>query len=251
MQQQSTHSVERNATYNELVDAHCHLDMFDDPFTVIGDARMGGVSTMITAGGSQVSSLAAMEIADRGSVFAVIGIDPASAGSCGGFLGEMEGLIKRNRRVVGIGEAGLDYKAGPPKDVQREAFEEQILLSQKLGVPIVIHSRQAIGDVIEIVRSHGVSRAMFHYFEGDEKQAALLAGMGNLISIPPIESARRRRVIETLGIGSLAAETDSPAVGRNPLDVIRVVEWIGAVKGMDFSEAARSVTENVKKLFSI
>ncbi len=251
MQQQSTHSIERNALYSELIDAHCHLDLFDDYRTVVSDSRIGGVSGMITAGGSAKSSMAAISIADGMSVLAVIGIDPAYAQSDGGFVAGMEELVRKNPCVVGVGEAGLDYKVGPQKAVQKRIFEEQIELAQMLDIPIVIHCRQAMDDVIGIVRDRGVGRAMFHYFEGDEQQAARLAEMGNLISIPPIESARRKRVISALDIDSLAAETDSPAVGRNPLDVIKVVEWIAATRGIDFVYAAQRVTQNVKKLFSL
>ena len=92
---------------------------------------------------------------------------------------------------------------------------------------------------------------MFHFFEGDEAKASELAELGYLISIPPIESSRRKRVINELSIDSIAVETDSPVVGKSPLDVIRIVEWIAEIKGISFDDASMRITQNVKKLFSL
>jgi TatD DNase family protein len=225
--------------------------MFDDIPTVINDARMGGVRAIITAGGSRSSSTSAARIADGISVFAVIGVDPESAQKDGDFIDEMGQLVDQNRNIIGIGEVGLDYKVGAQKELQKKVFERQIAVAQQLDVPIVVHSRGAIDDVIDIVKEHGVSRAMFHFFEGDEKQAEDMADMGNLISIPAQESGRRKRIIGNIRISSIAAETDSPVVGDSPIDVIKAVEWIAQVKGIDFAQCASAITENVKKLFGL
>jgi len=236
----------------ELTDAHCHLDLFDDPRLTIQDARMGGVNIMITAGGSRSSSMAAIKITEHEkNVFAVIGIDPQGAVEDADFVGKIKELVKTHRSVIGIGEIGLDYKVGAEKALQKKVFEEQMEIARLLDVPIVVHSRQAIEDVTALVIKHGVKKAMFHYFEGDEQQAKALADMGYIISIPPSESGKRRRVINALDINSLAAETDSPAVGKNPIDVIRVVQYIAGIKQIPFEEASACTTENVKKLFSI
>lgn len=252
MLQQSTRNIEKyQHVGNELVDAHCHLELFKDPQTTISDSVMGGVRLIITAGGSRTSSIAAMDLADGKNVFAVIGIDPAYALKDGDFLGEIEDIVKANKGVVGIGEVGLDYKIDVPKDVQKEVFEDQIEIARSLGIPLVIHSRQAIDDVMAVVREHKVRGAMFHYFEGDEKQALELADMGCFISIPPVESSKRKRVINSLDISNLVVETDSPVVGKTPLDVIKAVEWIAQIKGMGFDETAHRLTQNVKKVFSL
>ena len=236
---------------NELADAHCHLDAFPDPSTTIKDARFGGISTMVTAGGSRASSLEAIRIADNEGVFAVIGIDPQNADGDFGFVGEIECLVKAHGKVVGIGEIGIDNKVGTEKQLQNDVFERQIEIAKALDVPIVVHSRQAIDEVIEIIKRHEVKKAMFHFFEGDEGKAKLLADMGYVISIPPIESARRKRVINKIDIRNIAVETDSPVVGKSPLDVIRIVEWIAGIKGIPFGEASLRITQNVKRLFSI
>jgi TatD DNase family protein len=236
---------------NELSDVHCHLDMFKDPFVIAKDALFGGVSIIITAGGSEASSLSAVKMADGDNVFAVIGIDPQNAANDAGFVDQLPGIIKSNRRVVGIGEIGLDYSMGIDREIQVGVFERQIEIAKSLDVPIVVHSRKAISEVAELVKAHGVKKAVFHFFEGDENMASDLADLGYLISIPPIESSRRKRVINKLSIDSIVVETDSPAVGKSPLDVIKVVELVSEIKGIPFNETSMRITHNVKKLFSI
>ena len=236
---------------NELVDAHCHLELFPEPLVTSKDAKFGGVSLIITAGGSRSSSLDAIRVADGELVFAVIGIDPQWAATDSDFVDQISSLIRSHKKIVGIGEIGLDYKVDTDRELQRKVFERQIDIAMSLDVPIVIHSRGALDDVTEIVRRKGVRKAMFHFFEGDEATARALAESGYLISIPPIESSRRRRVINALSIDTIAVETDSPVVGKSPLDVIRIVEWIAEIKGISFNEASMRITENVKRLFSL
>ena len=251
MLKQVTESKEPLLIGNELIDAHCHLDMFQEPEIIKKDSRLGGLSTIITAGGSRLSSMAAIQIADGEMVFAVIGIDPQNAATDEDFIDEIAGLVKANKKVVGVGEIGLDYKVGPEKLLQMRVFERQIELAKSLAIPIVVHSRGAITDVIALVKKHAVSKALFHFFEGDETMAQELAGLGYLISIPPTESSRRKRVINALNISNISVETDSPVVGKSPLDVIRTVEWISELKGLPFNETSARITENVKKLFSL
>ncbi len=236
----------------ELVDAHCHLELFEDYKIAISDARMAGIRWMITAGGSRASSNAAIKIAEGKSVFAVIGIDPSAPPEDSSFIPEISGIIKSNKNVIGIGEIGLDYKVSKvDKELQKKIFVDQIKIAKELDVPIVIHARGAIEDVMRIVDEQKVKKALFHFFEGDEKQARHLADKGYLISIPPIESSKRKRVINSLELSSIVVETDSPVVGRGPIDVIKTVGWIAQIKGMTFSNTAVEITQNVKKLFSI
>ncbi len=251
MQQQVTRERDSLVAGNELVDAHCHLDMFPDPKTTATDAKFGGVNLIITSGGNRAASLAAIKVSDGKLVFSVIGVDPEGAKDDSKFVDEIAGLVKSHRTVVGIGEIGLDYKIDTDRELQQKVFEKQIEIAKSLDIPVVIHSRQAIEEVTETIIRLGVKKAMFHYFEGDEQQAKALAERGYLISIPPIESSRRRRVINALSIDSIAVETDSPVVGKSPLDVIRIVEWIAEIKGIPFGEASLRIMENIKRLFSL
>lgn len=236
----------------ELVDAHCHLELFDNPKITVADARMAGISCIITAGGSKKSSIAAIEVADGKTVFAVVGIDPSFAKADGAFVLELVDIIKSDKRIVGLGEIGLDYKiAGFDEQLQKKIFIEQLDIAKKLDFPVVIHARGAIDDVIKIIEERRIKNAMFHFFEGSEEQAVKLAHMGNFISIPPIESSRRKKIINSIELSNIVVETDSPVVGKSPIDVIKTVGWIAEIKGVEFKDAAQQITHNVKKLFSI
>ena len=252
MQQQVSYGLQHTQYGVELIDAHCHLELFDDYTVAVSDARMAGVRWMVTAGGTKASSLAAERIADGISVFAVIGVDPSAPADDASFVEEIKSVVGSNKNIVGIGEVGLDYKlAEVNRDYQKKLFSRQLEIAAEINMPVVVHARGAIADAMEMIAERGDVRCMMHFFEGDEKQAERLAGDGHLISIPPIESSRRKRVINAVGLSNIAVETDSPVVGKSPIDVIRTVGWIAQIKGVSFNDAATRITQNVKKLFSI
>jgi TatD DNase family protein len=132
-----------------------------------------------------------------------------------------------------------------------KVFSEQVRIAKDIGLPIVIHSRGYLDEVVKVLEQERVRGAMFHFFDGDEKQAVELAAKGHFISIPPADTGKRRRIIKEVGIRSLVVETDSPVVGRTPADVIGVCETIAKVKGITLEEAAANTTENIRRLFFI
>ena len=200
----------------ELSDVHCHLDLFDDPYSTAKNAISKGIGLIITAGGSMESNTKASWISEEiDLVFAVVGIDPSFVKKEYENIGKIESLIKSKSKVIGIGEIGLDYKIdGADREQQKDAFVKQLDVAKDLDVPVVVHARNAIDDVIMVLEQEKVRRAVLHFFEGDVEQAKRLASKGYLISIPPAESSRRKRIIKALGISNIAVETDSPVVGR-------------------------------------
>ncbi len=252
MQAQVSYRLEKSGHIVELIDAHCHLELFENYKTAISDAYMAGVKSIITAGGSKKSSMSAIKIAEEHNVFAVIGVDPSFSGTDAEFVHELKKIIKSNSKIVGVGEIGLDYKLPKvDKELQKTVFAEQIGIANELEIPIVVHARGAIDDAMAMVEEAKVKKAMFHFFEGSEVQAKHLAEHGYLISIPPLESSRRKKIISALKLDDIVVETDSPVVGKSPIDVIKTVGWIAEIKGLDFKNAAHGVTQNVKRLFSI
>ena len=207
---------------------------------------------MITAGGSEKDNYENTRIADGAQgVFAVVGISPdfSASDSAEG----LEGLIKSSKNIVGIGEIGIDAKVVDKAslDIQRNVFEGQLDIAKDLGLPVVIHSRGALDEIIGILDKKGIRNAIFHFFEGDEAQAKLLSEKGHLISIPPVETGRRKRVIKNIGLSNLVAETDSPVVGKTPADVLDVCKKIAEIKGASLEDVAASTTENIRRHFYI
>ena len=243
----------RQKAQAELSDAHCHLNLFPDPHGTVREALEKGIRIIIATGESAKDSRECAELADGKNVFAVIGVGPDFADSDSGFVDEMEGLVRGNRNIVGIGEIGLDVKVAEScsMEIQMEVFIRQVDLAMRLGLPIVIHSRGTLPEVAEILASRNARKAMFHFFDGDEMQAQILAAKGYVISIPPAETSKRKKVIKALSLNSIVAETDSPIVGKSPLDVVRVMDLIAKEKGIEAGSAARAITENIRTLFSI
>ncbi|MDE1823660.1 MAG: TatD family hydrolase, partial [Candidatus Micrarchaeota archaeon] len=221
-----------------LIDAHCHLDLFPNPDEIVDFAFSKGLEAIITSGGSGNGNLASLRIARRDRVFATIGIDPLAAQTEFHLIDNLEEEMLTSRKIIGIGEIGLDAKIldKVPVEVQKKAFERQLDIASVHDMPVVIHSRGMIEDVIKVITEREVKRAMFHFFEGDERQAVALAKMGHLISIPPAESSKRKRVIKELDLSSMAFETDSPVVGKDPTDVAKVVRLVADLKGFSFEE---------------
>lgn len=233
-------------------DAHCHLEMFRDPFQVVEDARKKGVGLIITAGSDATSNLKMLELS-KGTVYGVAGIDPEFASVDFRYIDELAELIRMNRNIIGIGEIGIDStKTGKASiEKQIEAFEKQIDIAKEMEMPIVVHSRKALEKVMEILERKEVEKAVMHFFEGTEEQARILAKKGYLISIPPGESGKRKRVIKTIELNSIVAETDSPAAGESPADVVKVIELIASLKGINPEEAGEAITKTIKDYFYI
>ncbi len=233
-------------------DAHFHLDLFDNPATVVADARKAGIGIMITAGSDAASNLRMLELC-REDVYGVAGISPDFSSADFSRIGELAELVKMNRNIVGFGEIGLDAtaieKAGMEK--QRAAFVMQLDIARELGVPVVVHARRALGAAMEILEKEEMERVVFHYFEGDEKEARIIERRGWLISVPPVESSRRKRAIKEVELDSLVVESDSPAVGRSPADVLFALERIALLKGISTDEVGERVTKTIKEYFYI
>ncbi len=243
----------RVPTHLEFADAHCHLNLFQDPQETVRKAREKGIGTIITAGGSAKDNFECIKIAEREHIFTVIGIGPDFATSDSGYVVEIEGLIRNSMKIVGIGEVGIDVKVADKNDIglQKELFAKQAEIARRLDMPVVIHSRGALDEVARILAETHVEKALFHFFEGDETQALELAKKGYFISIPPALTGKRKRIIKEVSLSNLVAETDSPIVGETPADVIGVCETIAELKGVSLEEVAAKTTENIRRLFYI
>jgi TatD DNase family protein len=240
--------------YPEVADAHCHLNLFEDPERIIREATERNVAFMVTAGGSNKDNLGALGMSSFDNVFAVVGIDPSFAAKESEHIAELDNMLRISNKVVGIGEIGLDKKVArnaKEYELQKKAFLMQIELAKNMDVPIVVHARNAIADVLDILEKSRVERAMLHFFEGSIEDAKRAERLGFLISIPPLDSKKRERAVKAVGIQSIVAETDAPVAGLRPIDVVKSVGIIAKAKNIAFAEAAFAITENIRKFFYI
>ncbi len=243
----------------EMSDAHCHLDLIDD-YSVISRAVDSGVLTMITDGVDTKSNMRALVLANGKHIFPAIGIDPehAIAMKDKEFEQELEfnlDLVKQNvGKIAAIGEIGLDYKISSMAEGskrQLKVFEAFLDLSLSLDLPVSVHARDAIGEVLKVLEEKGIKRAHLHYFEGGEAEAKRAERFGYMISVPPLESNKRSKAIKAVSIETLMVESDSPIVGESPGAVERSVGIIASAKQLPFNDVAWMTTGNAKRFFGI
>jgi TatD DNase family protein len=238
----------------EMADAHCHLDLVSDR-KLIDDSIKNGVRTIITNGVDTKSNAKNLEIADNKNIFTLLGIDPEHANVTDEELEFNVNLIKKNAdKITGIGEIGLDYgrvKDLVPIEKQKVVFARFLDLAVELKLPVSIHSRDALEDVFQILNDKNVQMVHMHFFEGNVQQAKEIEKKGYMISVPPIQSGKRSKVIKEIAIDNIMAESDSPVVGLSPSYVERSIGMISEIKKIEFKKAADLLTQNTKRFFKI
>ncbi|NLC77566.1 MAG: TatD family hydrolase [Clostridia bacterium] len=254
----------------EFIDSHVHLmdrKYNQDLPQVLANARAAGVSAMVNIGYDLDSSRRAVAMAkEEDDLYAVVGIHPHDAVTCTPeALAELEQLAGE-QKVVAIGEMGLDYYRNlSPKDAQQQSFRDQLRLAKKLNKPIVIHDRDAHGDVMDILREEKIPEAggVLHCYSGSWEMARQAMKMGLYISIAgPVTFNNARRlqdIAKLMPLSHLLIETDCPYLtpepyrGRRnePAYVVEVAKMIASVKGVPLEEVARATTMNAKRLFGI
>ena len=240
-----------------LIDTHAHLDYpdFADDFgDVLGRATDAGVTRIITIGTSIASSRRAVELAEAHKhVYAVIGVHPTSDETAEDVMEPLRELA-RSRRVVAIGETGLDYHRLPSAEVaktknvqvfaktlqgetgeeieagiedgaykarQASLFEQQLDLAVELGLNVVIHQRDAWADTLEMMRPYnGKLRGVFHCFGGTAEDAQEVLAGGHLVSFTGIVTFKNGTAVRDLAaqlpLDSFMVETDCPYLAPTP-----------------------------------
>jgi TatD DNase family protein len=256
----------------ELIDTHCHLDWkaFDpDREAVIDRAVRAGVRRMITIGVDVPSSRRAIEIAEQHeAVSAAVGVHP---NDCADFsaavLNEVRSLAQ-HPKVVAVGEIGLDYYWHKvDHGTQARAFRAQLELAAESNKPVIIHSRDAAPDVVNVLESFAAHTAplsgTLHSCFGDLEIAQRVFSLGFYIGVTgPItfkKSDREREIVRQLRNDRLLLETDAPFLTpvphrgeRNePAYLRHVAETIALARGQSLEEVARQTTQNAERLFGL
>lgn len=253
-----------------VVDTHCHLDMEayrDDLDKVISRAAQAGVTKILTVGIDLTSSSAAVTLAARhAGVFASVGVHPHHVGE---LTEEQYGQLKvlaRQPKVVAYGEIGMDrVKDYAPVDLQQQHFDRQVRLAKELGLPLIVHDREAHDEILAILRRHLPFPAggVMHCFSGDSRYAESVMELGFYISIPGVVTFNKADtlldVARTVPLSRLLLETDGPFLApvprrgkRNePVFVLYTAQKVAELKGVSLAEVAAHTTENADRLFRL
>ena len=263
-----------------LLDVHAHLEhkRFDgDLDAVIERARKSGVAFVITSGVNPETNRRALEVAEDYDLVKVsFGLYPIDAlakeienGEAQGFLRDVEKFdvdeeltwIEMNKhKCVAIGEVGLDYNwpdFAEHKEKQIVVFEKVIALAKKLDLPVIVHSRKAELDTIEVLEKHQIKKVIMHCFNG--RRSLIKRGVDNgwFFSVPPVITRLEhfKMLVGVVPLEQILTETDapylSPVVGeRNePANVAITVREIASVKGISEEEVAEQIFKNAERLF--
>ena len=253
----------------ELIDSHCHLDFPEfapELDAVVARARAAGVGRMLTIC-TRLSKfdqvLAVAERFDR--MFCSVGVHPHEAANEAGVALPRILELAQHPKVVGIGEAGLDYYYDKsPREKQQEVFALHIEAARQSGLPIIVHSRDADEDTVRLLRdgaAKGNLRGVIHCFTSTQYLADAALEMGFYISLSGIVTFKNaealRQVAKTVPLDRLLVETDSPYLapvphrGRvnEPRHVIHVAQAIAAIKEVTLEEVAQATTANFYRLF--
>ena len=252
--------------FNNIFDSHAHYDdsWFDeDRDSLLEKLPELGVCGVVNNAVDPESSARAIAFAEKYPYFyAAVGFHPENLENMpDGWLDKIAELTK-HPKVVAIGETGLDYHCDIPKPLQLRVFEDQIKLSLDLDMPIVVHDREAHGDVFDLLRKYR-PKALVHCFSGSVELMREAVKLGSCISLGGVVTFKNaRHSIEVAGeipLDRLLLETDAPYMAPVPFrgkrndssKIIFAAEKIAALRGVGVQELLDITAENAKRFYSI
>ena len=259
----------------EFFDSHSHYndEKFDeDREQIINDTYNAGITKFVCAGYNIKSSLDSLELSEKYDfIYSICGISPndipQTEQELWKSLDEITKIVQNNKskKLVAIGEIGLDYYWNKEnKGLQEQAFIKQIELANKLELPIVIHSRDASVDTINIIEENKVNKAgIFHCCQQNQEMIKNALRLGYYISLAgPVTFKNAKNsadIIQMIPMDKLLIETDSPYLSPEPnrgkrndcRNVKYVAQRIADVKGITLEEVAKATYENAMRIFEI
>lgn len=253
-----------------IFDTHAHYDdsKFDeDRNELLEELHQNGVTYILNASASLESLEANIALAEKYDfIYIALGIHPEYADKMHEGILDKIRLLSKNKKVVAIGEIGLDYYYGePPRDIQREWFERQIELARELSLPIIIHDRDAHEDTVKIIKKTNANEigGIFHCFSGSTEMAMDMLDYNFHISIGGVVTFKNAKkiveVVKAVPLDKLLIETDCPYLAPEPFRgkrnnsgyLIHTIDKIAEIKGVSAQEVADITFSNAKKLFRI
>ncbi|MCX8163699.1 MAG: TatD family hydrolase [Candidatus Micrarchaeota archaeon] len=234
-----------------LFDAHCH---YNEGLAKIKNATISGYNYK--------TNLEAKKAAEKFNKYYSLGFAPQELQRKELYLNleqEIEKIKKQieqnisEAKFVAIGEVGLDkHWAKTEEESQRQkiGFEKFIKISQEYNLPLVIHSRDAEEECIEILKNFKIKKALLHCFGGNLKQAQQAVEAGFYISIPPIKSKERKKIIQKIPIEFLMIESDAPYLAKSSIQTINSAKMISEYKAIEIEKVIEQTAANAEKFFA-
>jgi len=250
----------------KLIDSHCHLDneRFNDDRDEVLARIEEKLEFAVNIGYDLESSKRSVELAEKYDfIYAVAGVHPTDIG---GYTDEVEAELEnlaKHPKVLAVGEIGLDYHwMTDPKEKQQEIFRRQMEMARRVGKPVVIHTREATRDTLDILKEYPDVRGIVHCYPGSYESAAEIMdnyyfGVGGVLTFK--NSKKLKETVEKLPMDRIVIETDCPYLTpepyrgkRNePVYVEHIAQRIAEIKGISYEEVVRISNENTKKAYGM
>ena len=246
-----------------IADVHTHLDIFPkaDILHVIRRAEAAGVSAIINNGVNPKTNRLTLELAKKYPVVkAALGIYPIDglAMTDEEIDSELRFIEKNKDIIVGIGEVGIDYLKTEDRVRQKVVFQKQIDLAMKIQKPLIVHSRKAESNTIEMLISAGAKKVVMHCCMADMQTVKKAQDAGFMFSIPCLikSSSHFKKVVENLPMSRILTETDAPFLHYDrsrksePALIPETIAEIARIKGLTPVDCANIIYQNYQSLFS-
>ncbi len=264
-------TLDFNNTQCELIDTHAHLafePLINDVDNVLQRSIEAGVTSWITVGTNMDENRKSIALAEKyDNLYAAVGIHPHdSKNVTAENLAELE-KIARHQKVVAVGETGLDFHYNFSEQyAQKEVFKDHLALAAKLDLPVIVHSREAFDDTMQILEQQGgdVEKIVFHCFTGTAGQAEAILDKGWYISFTGVVTFKSaedvREAAKVVPPDKLMLETDCPYMTPEPMRkqkvnepalMIHTAKFLADLKGVSFEELAAKATATSRKFFNI
>lgn len=249
-------------------DTHAHYD--DEQFDSDRDALLSslsekGVSLILNPGSNMESSEKAMALSDKYPfLYCAVGVHPHDAKDMeDGDISKLKEMSKQ-RKVMAIGEIGLDYHYDfSPRDIQKKRFEDQLQLARELHLPVIIHEREAVRDCLDIIKPFSDIKGVFHCYSGSWETAKIILDMGWYLSFTGALTFKNARhapeVVSKMPRDRIMIETDSPYMAPVPVRGTRndssnlkyICARAAELMGLTLDDAAALTMKNGKDFFGI
>lgn len=252
-----------------IFETHAHYDdeQFDmDRDTLLSSMPEQGVGTIVNVSATYASCQRVVDLVQKYPfMYAAVGIHPDEVGSLNEERFQQINELCKKEKVVAVGEIGLDYYwDNESHDLQKEWFVRQLDLARELNLPVLIHSREAAADTMEIMKQHGQGlKGVIHCFSYSKEMAAEYVKMGFYIGVGGVvtfKNARKlKETVEEIPLTSIVLETDCPYLApvpyrgkRNNSAYIKyIAEEIAEIKGTSYEEVVEQTEKNARDLYNL
>ena len=249
-----------------LIDSHLHLSKsdYDNIEEIILRAKSNGVNYLIVSCCSTDDIEEGLDLIKKyDNVFLAVGLHPSEVKTYNmEDINKIKQIAKNNKKIVAIGEIGLDYYyEKDTADIQKELFIRQLNLAQELNLPVVIHTRDATEDTINILKNY-ILKGVVHCFSGSLETLKIYAKMGYKIGIGGVSTFKNsnlKNILKEVDLTHLLLETDSPYLSPEPMrgtknepsNLKYICENLASIKQIEYNEVANTTSQNTIDLFDL